>query len=127
MTDNIIALDFNGVKVILDDNTRLVRLQSTGAGDVTMHDTADDSNYQVPTGKKFTIIFIESGSFGAGDKIISSTVADSTTGEVVLLEPGANNLSLTIFISTEVAADLFITKVDAASTTYTINGIEEDV
>ena len=126
MTNNIISFDFNGVKVIIDSNTRFVRLEAVAAGtNVTYHDAADNSNYQVPTGLKFTIIFIESMTPNNTSRISSTTAADSSTGEVILFNTIADVIN-TIMISSEVAADLFITRtISATDSPSIIFGIEE--
>jgi len=131
MTNNILAADISGVKVLLTDgNTRIVTLQSPNAANTeTLHDISDDANYQVPTGKKFTIIFIVAADFAtANDRIISSTAADATTGEVILYEPAAS-ITNEIFVQSNaaaVAADLFVTKVASAADNCKIIGVEED-
>jgi len=127
MTNNILAFDFNGVKVVRDSNTELIRLTSPAdASPATLHDSRDDTNYQVPTGKKAHVIFVEASSLNAAaNQLISSTSADSTAGEVVLFKPDSNITNL-IFISSEIAAELFINVVDAAQQALTIHIVEEN-
>jgi len=113
MTDNIVALDFNGVKVVLDDNTVLIRMniQSTTADTaLTMHDNRDNTNYQVPTGKKATMIFIENYDEGAGGgSIFFADNADGTTNAVTLFQPNTTDAFVDIiFISAEIPADKFV-------------------
>lgn len=127
MTDNVVGVDFNGVQFLLDSNTKLKRLIDVGAGTLTMHDTETNANYQVPVGKKFKIIFIETAGLAAvGDRIISSDTVDSTSDEVILLQPSATLTNL-IFISTEVGANRFINYVEPGGQPITIYGVEEDV
>ena len=113
MTDNILALNFKGVKVILDDNTILVRLTvpPSSSTDTTFHNTVNDTNYQVPSGKKATIIFIEQW------KITNNALtflgfadnADGDTNAVSLFKPNViTTITDLIFISAEVPADKFI-------------------
>lgn len=112
MTENIIAFDFNGVNVILDSNTRLVRLTrvAAGTGSVSMHDTADNSNYQVPALMKANLIFIENyDGIGASSKIIYADDADGTTNEVDLFVPGSDEaLTNFIFISADIPTGKFV-------------------
>lgn len=126
MTNALTSFSFNGVQIDAVSGVRLVRLFQTAVGTLTFHDSLDGNDYQVPVGKKFKIIFIESSAFAGTDRIISSTVVDSTTGEVILMQPNAT-LNNVIFVTAEVAAGLFITKVDAGAGTYIVWGIEEDV
>ena len=115
MTDNIVAIDFNGVKIKLetDDSTVLIELKATGntGTAVTFHDARDNSNYQVPTGKKAHIIFIDlmQGS-EANDEIFFADNADGTTNAVTLIDSKAT-LTDVIFITAEIPADKFINKV----------------
>lgn len=126
MTDNILAIDFNGVKILLDANTKLKRLTTGASGTVTLHDAENDTDYQVPAGKKATIIYIESTpSFSGTDRIISSTAADATTGETVLIQP-ASQITDLIFISEEISENLYITKVDPNTGTTILYVIEEN-
>ena len=128
MTNNIVAIDFNGVKVVKDSNTKLIRLTATSAVDISYHDTSTGGNYQVPSGKKFTIIFIENFDANTTTKIESTTVADSTTGAVTLFDPGNDKVTNVIFISSEVAANLFITNTTSGLLdTPVIFGVEENV
>lgn len=121
MTDNIVAIDFNGVKVILDDNTELIRLSlasSVTNTPETLTNNIDGTNYQVPASKKATVIFFESGNAGdASQNLIQSDDDDGNTGAVTLLsQAGVDGMpDNTIFISAEVAATKFIT-MDSSST-----------
>lgn len=127
MTNNIISFDFNGVKVLKDSNTKLIKLKSPSTSvNTSLHDFKDNTNYQVPAGKKFTIIYIENFTPNGTPILSSTTVVDSATGAVTLRS--SNNATTTneIFISSEVAANLFITITGAGiSGTTIIYGIEE--
>ena len=127
MTNNIKAFDFNGVKVKIDSNTKLIRLISpSSAVNISYHDTSTGANYQVPSGKKLTLIFIENFDANTTTQIASTTAVDSATGAIVLFDPGNAAISNLIFISTEVAQNLFITNiVSGVSDTPVIFGIEE--
>ena len=95
MTNNIIALDFNGVKIILDGDTKLVMLTIPDTTGVTtsFHNSADNTNYQVPSGKKATIIFIEAWkTTTASIKISFADNADGDTNAVELFVPATTNL-----------------------------------
>ena len=89
-----------------------------------MHDTRDDTNYQVPTGKKAKIIYVELATFVAGDQIYYADNADGSTNKVVLFEPAAN-VSNTIFISASIPADKFINVNDSGDSTAVCFIIEE--
>ena len=129
MTQNIKALDFNGVKVELDGNTSLIKLKAVNSASsyTTFHDQRDNSNYQVPTGKKATIIFIDSASMAnASDKIVYADDLDGGTNEVVLVTSPVATLTDEVFISAEVPADKYINAFDTSTDTYIIWIIEED-
>ena len=127
MTDNIKAIDFNGVKIKLDDNTVLIQLAGASVtGTVTMNDTRDATKYQVPVGKKATIIFITDGTWNAAsDKLIFADDEDGTTNAVTLFEPLAVIANL-IFISAEVPAEKFLNVTDNTTGTYDIHIVEEN-
>ena len=129
MTDNIVALDFNGVKIKLetDDSTVLIKLIATGntGTAVTFHDQRDQTNYQVPTNKKAKIIFIEAANMSAAnDDIFFADNADGTTNKVTLIEALVDVVN-EIFISATIPADKFINMIDAASNVFTIFIVEE--
>ncbi len=117
MTDNIIAFDFNGVKVIRDSNTELIQLIGTisSSGTLTFFDTRDNTKYQVPASKKATMIFLTLfDAVQVADKIIQSDDEDASTNPVTLFEPGIlTSISNIIFISAEVAATKFINQTAA--------------
>ena len=109
MTDNIVAFDFKGIKVLVDSNTRLVRLVSAGTAENTSwHDSFTNANYQVPSSKKFRIIYLEDADFG-GAGLASTTAVDSATGAAVIMSAGVAGLENTIMFSSSVAQNLFIT------------------
>ena len=116
MTDNVIAIDFNGVKIILDSNTVLKRLVASATTvNLSWHDSVDGGNYQVPTGKKAMIIFLEDLDIFGTREISSTTVVDSATGKIVIIAPGVNtNFVNVLFLSASIAADLFITTTGGA-------------
>lgn len=108
MTNNIIAIDFNGVKVVLDSNTKLIHLIKPLVADTeTLHNIADNSNYQVPTGKKATVIF-STKNFPNHDLIYADNLS-GTTNEVSLLDNSGTAIDNTIIITVAVPADKFIT------------------
>ena len=110
MTDNIVSFDFNGVKVIKDANTKLIRLTALPASsDETFHNSADDSNYRVPSGKKATIIYIEKWRAGSSASTISyADNLDGDTNAVDLWAPVDSLVDDTLFISAEVPALKYI-------------------
>ncbi len=109
-------IDIGGFVHPLLDGERIVYcISPNGTGTETLNDASTGADYQVPTGKKAKIIFVELVQFTGTERMISSTVADSTTGEIILLQTGTSNTDLH-FISTWMAADAYLTRVDAAST-----------
>jgi len=131
MTDNIVAFDFNGVKVLIDSNTVLKHLSesNSGATPVTLKDALTGADYQVPTGKKCTIIFFADYTApGMGQDLITSTVADSTTGAVEILALEAAVITNKILILSSVAAELFITfnSTNASAHSVDLTAIEEN-
>lgn len=110
MTNNIKAFDFQGVKVKKDANTKLIRLTAPSTiVDLTLHNTANNSNYSVPSGKKATIIFVNSFQHNDSSRLVYANNADGRTGAVTLLDPGLNNdLTDLLFISIEIPALKFI-------------------
>jgi len=91
MTNNILAFDVGGVKGIIDTNTKVKRLEfsSTSTAASSFHTLLDRDTgaiYQVPVGKKTTIIYcndiaqIENSS---GD-IIYADNQDGNTNAVIL-------------------------------------------
>ena len=131
MTQNIKALDFNGVGVALDSTTKLVHLFAPAAAATeTLHNREDNSNYQVPTGKKFTVIYITSSTGMTNestDLLIYADDADGTTNAVTLLGGPTAFGDAKIFISAEVPAAKYINKnAGVSGDTLVIEGIEED-
>ena len=117
MTDNIKALDFNGVKIELDTNTILIKLNAPGAATVeTLIDARDGSTYQVDASKKAHIVYIgsQTGMGSAGDKIIYADNEDGTTNAVTLFDNFSTNKD-TIAISAEIPASKYINKDSAAA------------
>ncbi len=94
----------------------------------TLHDLSTNANYQIPTGKRLKIIVAELlNAAVANDRLITSTVVDSTTGEVIIIEPFKVITIPFIFVTGWLAAELYITKVDSgASSQYDVIGIEAD-
>jgi len=130
MTNNIVALDFLGVKVILDVNTKILKLAAPQAATVeTLDSLADGTAYQVPTGKKATIINIAlaSGMDAVTDEVIRADDEDGVVNKVIL-SVAPNDLGAdALFLSAEVPADKFINKNSAAAgDTLDLWIIEED-
>lgn len=125
MTDNIKAIDFNGVKIKLDSNTVLIQLKGNSVnGTVTLNDTRDATKYSVPASKKAHLIFITTLSFSGTDKILFADDEDGTTNAVTLYQPAAV-ISSVIFVSEEIPAGKFINITDTAITAYEIFIVEE--
>lgn len=132
MTDNVVAFDFNGVKVVRDSNTKLKMLYAPkGATTETLHDVETGADYQVPTGKKFKVIYLETlDQFTAGKKIHYADDADGTTNAVTLVAgfaAASTYLQTVIFISGEAPADKYINAVKSVSADdIVIFGVEEN-
>ena len=126
MTQNIIAFDYNGVNVLFDENTAILTLTTAPTlGTLSFHDSRDNSNYQVPVGKKARVIFIISAIFsGAGDRVIYADDADGTTNAVTLYEPG-RDVTNEIFISASVPEGKFINRTENGNTATIIAIVEE--
>ena len=109
MTDNVVAADINGVKVILDSNTTIITLKGASLnGTVTLTDIRNNTKYQVPTGKKAKIIFVvDSSNLNASNLIAFADNQDGTTNAVTLYQPGTTTTNV-IFISANIPADKFI-------------------
>lgn len=128
MTNNIKALDVGGVKVKLDDDTVLITMSGVGvAGTITVTDTRDNTQYQVPAGKKATIVYITAlpDTSGVGDKLLYADDLDGTTNAVTLLEPFGSAITDEIFISAEIPAGKYLNFTDNSAQPYTILVIEE--
>jgi hypothetical protein len=130
MTDNILALDINGVKVIRDSTTKLINLSGVASvGYKTFHNKEDDSNYQVPVGKKCTVIYLNQ--WHCTDTACTLVYADNldgSTNAVTLFAPNSlADESNTLLISAEVPAGKYITQYAPAIWTLApkIIGIEE--
>ncbi len=135
MTQNIIAMDFNGVNVLLDTNTKLINLTvPTGlSANRTAHNAEDGSNYQVPVGKKATIIYIENYDVNTAftSYLGYSDDLDGNTNAVPLVtgDGAGTALTNTIFISAEVPASKYIGFIFVSGSSTALNFwiIEEDV
>ena len=128
MTNNIKALDVGGVKVKLDDDTVLITMSGVGvAGTITVTDTRDNTQYQVPAGKKATIVYITAlpDTSGVGDKLLYADDLDGITNAVTLLEPFGSAITDEIFISAEIPAGKYLNFTDNSAQPYTILVIEE--
>lgn len=115
MTNNVIAADINGVNCIFDANTE-VKLLGLATGltvTTTLVDRADGTNYQVPTGKKTTLIFVENWAGGANKSLIYADDEDGTTNEVAMFTP-ATVITNNIVIFKDVPADKFINQKHAS-------------
>lgn len=120
MTNNIKALDINGVKVKLDSNTKVVHLyRPLGANTESLHDRATGADYQVPAGKKATCIYITSNDsnhdlyFGpnlnstAGATLFWNNVGSAVSNLIVIAEAAANDY-FTVAADEKVDQDLII-------------------
>jgi len=125
MTENIVGIDFNGVKVLLDSNTKLLQMKGSSVnGTVTVTDATEGGKYQVPTGKKANIIFVTSiTGTGGTDRFIFADDEDGTTNEVIILQTNQTNQ---IFISVDIPADKFLNVTDNSITAYDFHIIEQD-
>ena len=87
MTNNLISFDFNGAKIIFDSNTKLIRMTipAATATTTTFNNTSDNSNYQVPVGKTFTILgfLVISGTNARIVDLEQSDAADTSTNAVI--------------------------------------------
>ncbi len=128
MTQDIRAVDFNGVKVRMNTTTKLIHLFSPNiVGPETLHNREDNANYQVPAGKKATVIFITLlQNFTVTDRVIFADDADGTLNEVDIVRPNGPFANL-IFISQEIPALKFINKVAGDNDDVDLTIIEEDV
>ena len=127
MTQNIIAIDFNGVKFLIEDgNTKLIRLNlasSVSGTPETLTNNIDGTNYQVPSAKKATVIFFESGAAGhASQDLIYADNEDGNTNSVQILDSvGIDTMpNNTIFQSEEVPADKWINMNSSSSAAHSI-------
>jgi len=110
LTDNLVSLDFNGVKFLFDTNVKLVRLIPDGSlENKSWHDTETGAVYVVPTGKKARFIFSELYESTTAGVLSTTTVVDSATGAVTLIDTPAGDIVNTIILSASIAAGLFIT------------------
>ena len=121
------GVDIGGYVRVINESEKIKYLINPTGATSTLHDIADGQDYQVPTGKKFKIIYIEEADQrSANDRIIATTAADATTGEVSLCESG-QWIQNAVFISDWVSSGYYITRVDATSTAiYKIYGVEVD-
>jgi len=106
MTQNIKAVDFNGVKVRLDANTQLFTLLNTAPANSTMHKLNGGANYQVPALKKATVIFV--GRQDGLKEIFQADDLDGVAGKITLIEDPTAVITDKVIISIEVPALKFI-------------------
>lgn len=127
MTQNIVSIDFGGVKVLIDSNTKLLYLYTPteNANARSLHDMRDDTAYQVPTDKKATIIYIDTLAFAAGtEELFYADDEDGETNKVALWE--GSTLGDEILISEEIPTGKFINVIDNAVQSAGLWIIEED-
>lgn len=126
MTNNIKALDVNGVKIELDTNTALIQCVGTSViGTVTVTDGRDNTQYQVPAGKKATVIYLTELDFRSpGDRLIYADNLNGTTNAVTLIENLLQSQNI-IFISAEIPAGKYLNITDAAANPYNFYILEE--
>jgi len=126
LTNNIVGFDFKGVKVIKDANTALIRIKGqTINGTITMTDIRDGSKYQVPAGKKATMIYITDSPIDINDETFYADNLDGTTNAVKLWG-GDQNTQDFIFISAEIPANKFFNVTSNQSDSYDYTIIEEN-
>ncbi len=124
------SVEMGGVKVVLGAGMKLIKLIAVGGATLeTLHDWRDNSNYQVPSGKKATVIHVdpEAGFNAVNDGLTYSDNLDGNTNEVQLLDAAVGILNPTGFISEEVPALKYINKKSTTSTDQIlVYVIEED-
>ncbi len=121
-------VDVGGFKHILKSTDKIIMLYAPLVAILeTLHNSADGSNYIVPSGKKAKIVYIINCTTQAStDKIISSATLDSADSSTTLYHPQAIMGSI-IFVSTSIPAGQYITKSDTnATNVYQIYILEED-
>ncbi len=120
------SVDIGGYVQYLKATDNVYRLSAPKAtGTETLHKTADDTNYIVPTGKKSRIIHIVNVDQGIGMTLVYGTTVDSASGSTVILDANGNMANI-IVITAYVPAGNYITKVGNASDFATVYIIEED-
>jgi len=127
LTNNIKALDFNGVKILFDNNTRLINLQKPQALPTeSMRDITSGDSYQVPVGKKARVIF-GAMVMGSATGLIYADNEDGITNQVVLIDgTGAPNFTNQIIITDEIPASKWINSVsDIAARAWSFTVVEE--
>ena len=117
MTENIVALDVNGAKVILDSNTKLFRLKATGAGAaISCVNLSTGQDYQVPVGRKANIVYIfTANTVNPTEAIIYADNQNGTTNSVNLFL-SLTTVTDTIFVSADVPATKWINFNNAVGT-----------
>lgn len=131
MTQNIMSVDYNGVKVLLDSNTKLIFLYSPNVADPeTCHDMATGNNYQVPVGKKATVIYLTKISMDVTDTAVYADDVDGTTNAVTIFTAATPAMAIAtnmIYISIEIPAGKYINRVSGAGAhDFDVVIIEED-
>jgi len=124
LVDGTVGIDIFGFKHVLSSTQTLIRLKQTSsqAETLSLHDTRDNTNYQVPAANKATVIgFVIWTAGAAGDKLIFADNADGTTNGVDMFAPNsADDFTDEIFISAEVPADKFINLTQTAANTMIV-------
>lgn len=131
MTNNIKVIDFNGVKIEVDTNTRIICLKGSfgSPGQHTLHKM--DSNYedyQIPTDKKARLIYsVDFPLAAATDRLYYSDAVDAMTNAVDMYKPGqTSNLTDTLTISNvEAPAGKYLNVSCSAARSYEIYILEE--
>lgn len=126
MTNNIKGLDFNGVKVKFDGNTKLIHVKGNSInGTITVTNAVDGTQYQVPVGKKATIVYIVTlADLGGADLMRYCDDLDGTTNPVNLLV--APQTANTIVISDEIPATKYLNYTNNNINAYDFYLIEEN-
>ncbi len=125
------VIDYGGFKWLLTEDEKLIHLfhtQASSSGTWSLEDQNTNIDYQVPTGKKLKIIFIDDFTDAASlVRLISATAADSNNGEQLLIQRGTNAGKLTgLMWIKDVPADLYISGKPSSAAAWTIQmtGIE---
>ncbi len=122
------SIDIGGYVQFLKLTDKIIRLKAPRtAGTETLHNSEDNENYIVPTGKKSRIVnIVNCDLVVAGDKLVYGTTLDSDTSATTLLEP-KGNLADIIIVSPYVPAGNYITKANVSANDFmTLYIIEED-
>ncbi len=113
------------------DKLLFLRATTVANETVTMHNSTDNSNYQVPTGKKTRLIVLEKlVTNSAGDGFYyADDIDNGRTNEVQLFVPGFNLSSIQpfIFLSDFVPAGKYIQVFDVSvAQEYQAHALEVD-